>query len=348
MTKKGHSKIKSTRFLYEGSYSCVYHPSPLCHRLIEQIKKNALKNPEDNNNYVGKMILPQDSFIEWKNAKKIFKMDPLQEYFIYPVQVCENVPVRTSTKCHLIKKGQKIHALYIPYEPHTLLDYVIKRKKKIPMKEWISMLYHLMQGLNLLHDHKMIHQDIKINNVLVTKGELLKWIDFGISMNAKDIFNIEKNGFYLHTEYVFHPPEYRYFSRYYYIEKKIEQANFFADHEWYMLHFTVAEINVRNIDLYRIFYDYESYKKEMGELFKTLKGKTKEELQTLFTQQVDKVDVYGLGLMLLHVYPYIEVNKTETSQLYFTMIKNMIHPNIFKRYTTSECLRDLQHILQKL
>jgi hypothetical protein len=86
----------------------------------------------------------------------------------------------------------------------------------------------------------------------------------------------------------------------------------------------------------------------MEELFKTLKGKTKDEIQHLFTQQVDKVDVYGLGLMLLHVYPYIEVNKTEVSQLYFTMIKRMIHPNIFKRYTTHECLRDLQIILQKL
>ena len=348
MTKKSHSKIKSTRFLYEGSYSCVYHPSPLCQRKIEQIKSSNIKDPKNNNDYVGKMILPQDSLTEWKNAKKLFKMDPLQEYFIYPLQVCENIPIRTSSKCHLIKKGQKLHALYIPYEPHTLMDYVLKQKKKILMKDWIPMLYHLTQGLYLLHDNQLIHQDIKINNVLVTKGNLLKWIDFGISMNAKEIFDIEKNALYLHTDYAFHPPEYRYFSRYYYIEKKIEKADFFADHEWYMLHFSIADINVHNIDLFRIFYNYETYKKEIEELFTTLKGKTKPELQTLFTEQVNKVDIYGLGLMLLHVYPYIEVNKTDISKLYFTMIKNMIHPNIFKRYTTRECLRDLQFILQKL
>ena len=348
MTKKDHSKFKSGKFLYEGSYSCVYHPSPLCHRLIEQIKINSSKNKQATTDYVGKMILPQDSLTEWKNAKALFKMDPLQEYVIYPVQACENIPVRTSTKCHLIKKGQKIHVLYIPYEPHTLADYVLKQKKKIPMKDWIPMLYHLVQGLYLLHDHHMIHQDIKINNVMVTKGNVLKWIDFGISMRSKDIFDIEKNALYLHTDYVFHPPEYRYFSRYYYIDKKIEQANLFADHEWYMLHFVITDVNIRNIDLYRIFYDYDTYKKEIEDLFKTLKGKTKDQIQKIFTEQVDKVDVYGLGLMLLHIYPYIEVNKSEISQLYFTMIKHMIQPNIFKRYTVRECLRDLQMILQKL
>lgn len=345
-----HSKLKSGKFLYEGSYSCVYHPSPLCQRLIEQIKDTIPKNKEIDTSidYIGKMILPQDSLKEWKNAKLLSKIDPKQEYVIYPIRACENVPVRTSTKCHLIKKGQTIHVLYVPYEPHTLMDYVIRQKKKILMKDWIPMLYHLVQGLYLLHDHQMIHQDIKMNNVLVTKGNLLKWIDFGISMKSKDIFDVEKNALYLHTEYVFHPPEYRYFSRYYYINKKIEKANLFAEHEWYMLHFAIKDINVRNIDLYQIFYDYNTYKNEMEDLFKTLKGKSKDQIQDLFTQHVDKVDVYGLGLMLLHVYPYIEVNKTEISQLYFTMIKRMIQPNIFKRYTVRECLRDLQILLQKI
>lgn len=342
------SKVKSSKFIYEGSYSCIYHPSPLCHRLIEQIKVNPLKDKNTNTNYIGKLILPHDGLIEWNNAKQLFKIDPLQEYIIYPIQLCENVPIRTSTKCHLIKKGQKMYVLYIPYEPYSLVEYVIKQKKKITMKQWIPMLYHLVQGLYLLHDHQIIHQDIKINNVMVTKGNFLKWIDFGISMKNKEIFNIEKNALYLHMDYVFHPPEYRYFSRYYYINKKIEQPTFFADHEWYMLHFIVSDINVRNIDLYRIFYNYNSYKTEIEELFDTLKGKTKDEVQQLFTEQANKVDIYSLGLLLLHVYPYIEINKTETSQLYFTMIKNMIQPNVFKRYTTRECLRYLQLILQNL
>ena len=81
--------------------------------LITKIKSSNIKDPKNNNDYVGKMILPQDSLTEWKNAKKLFKMDPLQEYFIYPLQVCENIPIRTSSKCHLIKKGQKLHALYM-------------------------------------------------------------------------------------------------------------------------------------------------------------------------------------------------------------------------------------------
>lgn len=329
---------KRSKFLYSGLYSCIYHPSPLCHRKLEEIKKVSVP-------MIGKVMRPTDSLLEWRNALVLYKIDPDQRYFIYPYEMCEITPDEDSRECPLIKKEQPLHLLKRPYLSQTLMSYFVKRKHKIHLKDFIPKLIHLFEGLQLLHRHGYVHQDIKTQNILEKKHDF-RWIDFGISLKKKDIFNLEVNAAFLNADYVIHPPEYRYFSRYYYISKKIESVNSFVDNEWYLLHYILTENKLRNIDLFQQFYSYEQFKQSCTNLFKTLQGKSKDTLQKILTLHVTKIDIYSFGTVLLHLLPYIHLDNQLLSTSYKQLIYHMIQPNIFERYNTKECLTMLSSMLK--
>lgn len=92
--------IKKTKFLYEGPYSCVYYPSHVCNRVIDRIKK------VDTNDSVGKIILPKQGVYEWNYAKRLFRLDPLQKHYIYPVEFCEIKLDEKLNKCKLFEKNK--------------------------------------------------------------------------------------------------------------------------------------------------------------------------------------------------------------------------------------------------
>jgi serine/threonine protein kinase len=203
-----------------------------------------------------------------------------------------------------------------------------------------------LEGLSKLHKIGLIHQDIKVNNIL-EKDTTFKYIDFGISMKKKEIFDIERNAIYLNADYMIHPPEYRYFSRYYYISKKIETIDMFVDNEWYLLHYIIGENKVRNIDLYKKIYNYDDYKKKLSDMFDVLKSKTKLQIIKSFTDQVNKIDIYSLGMVLLHIHPYLQMDKTSIlAKSYITLLTNMINPNIFERYDTDDCINLIKQMIK--
>jgi serine/threonine protein kinase len=49
------------------------------------------------------------------------------------------------------------------------------------------MLYQITRGLNVLHENKYIHRDIKPLNILIYKGGIIKIGDFGISKKTSTI-----------------------------------------------------------------------------------------------------------------------------------------------------------------
>ena len=61
----------------------------------------------------------------------------------------------------------------------TLQDE-IDNKSRIPEKEAILILKQIINGIKELHQHKIVHRDLKAENILIHNG-VYKIADFGFS-----------------------------------------------------------------------------------------------------------------------------------------------------------------------
>lgn len=74
----------------------------------------------------------------------------------------------------------------------SLVDFFSKRTEPLPEKQVLNIFCQLVDGLNHLHIHNIIHRDLKLENVLIvpegsstSQGEfIVKIADFGLSINA--------------------------------------------------------------------------------------------------------------------------------------------------------------------
>ncbi|KAL9232821.1 hypothetical protein vseg_007886 [Gypsophila vaccaria] len=79
---------------------------------------------------------------------------------------------------------------YIP--GGTLKQLLIRnRRSKLPLKDVIQLALGLARGLNYLHSKKIVHRDVKTENMLLTYDRIVKIADFGVArveaQNLKDM-----------------------------------------------------------------------------------------------------------------------------------------------------------------
>ncbi|KAM0033125.1 putative dual-specificity kinase TKL-Pl-4 family [Helianthus debilis subsp. tardiflorus] len=64
----------------------------------------------------------------------------------------------------------------------ALKSYLLKnRRKKLPFKVVIQIAFDLARGLSYLHSQKIVHRDVKTENVLLDKTRTVKIADFGVA-----------------------------------------------------------------------------------------------------------------------------------------------------------------------
>ncbi|OHT06090.1 AGC family protein kinase [Tritrichomonas foetus] len=93
------------------------------------------------------------------------------------------------------KNGNKIFIL-MDYADGGDLDQFIraqeKKKKRLPEDKILDIFVQICLGLKYLHDRKILHRDLKPQNVFLTKENIVKLGDFGISKTLENTNDVAK------------------------------------------------------------------------------------------------------------------------------------------------------------
>jgi serine/threonine protein kinase len=88
-------------------------------------------------------------------------------------------------------RGPDVVSIILEYVENGSLLHTLKAFGNFPEKLVASYVVKILEGLNYLHDMKVVHCDLKAANILTTKNGNVKLSDFGVSLNLKAVEKIQ-------------------------------------------------------------------------------------------------------------------------------------------------------------
>ena len=80
-----------------------------------------------------------------------------------------------------LPSGTERYMLIMEYMHRGSLSRVIKEEKRLTLRLKVEMAYQIASGMRKLHTHKMIHRDIRPDNILISLDYSAKIADMGIA-----------------------------------------------------------------------------------------------------------------------------------------------------------------------
>ena len=121
--------------------------------------------------------------------KSLFKNDTVKEKFISEANhyLYLNHPNIVDLKDLIIKEDA--YYLVMEYiEGETIEDYINKTSGPIPEEVAVPMMNEVLLAINYAHKNNVVHLDLKPSNIMLTKNNEIKVLDFGISSDiGKDL-----------------------------------------------------------------------------------------------------------------------------------------------------------------
>ena len=147
-------KYIKTDFLGEGGYA-------KCYKFIKM---------ENGKSFAGKVI-PKSSLKEPKKENRL-----IEEIMIHKKMHHPNI-VKFE---HFFEDGNNVYILLELCENKTM-DDLLKTRKNLTELEVQYYVFNLIKALQYIHSKRIIHRDLKIGNIFLTKTMELKLGDFGLS-----------------------------------------------------------------------------------------------------------------------------------------------------------------------
>ena len=194
--KKGGAQ-QGGKLIGQGTYGCVFKPHLLCNGDVDKKDKE----------HVSKLIvLRREDDYRLKNemeiGKIILKSKKYSKYFSPIISTCpiefNDISDQDKYKCNSSNKyadNQMILAKLKKITGKNFIDTIENMQGQEALVTFLTMYKDIMEGIKFLVQKKIIHYDIKWDNVLydnkIKRGMI---IDFGLSFKIKDLdFNSTTN-----------------------------------------------------------------------------------------------------------------------------------------------------------
>lgn len=354
--------MEGGKYLGSGTYGCIFYPAVMCSngKKLEGVGKIFSDKTERDG--------------EFELGKRIQHVDPngaamnilTDECDVTRTEIMKN---EQSNQCKHITHSTQIYNQLIYKEKGVDLDKFFKNNRGkycLFDKNVEKYITNLLKGVELLQDHNLAHMDIKPENILVSDKNKLLLIDFGLTRELRDIYDIEKSDYLLKYSYHIYPPEFKVFM----ILNRIKRAklDMKSDSYYDKLHRLIMKVYTNK---YQGFtgYDHVLYKLSTIQVSKhTLKQEFSEFVTQLLDQMKEqnmthkscpcalfrrvfakKADVFSVGLVLLYFYYHSKPSECNDSVhkyvRFVDLIKKTWCMNPYERYTIKDVIKEYTNIL---
>lgn len=297
----------------------------------------------NDSSMVGKVLFNDDITDverEWFNVKKIMKMDPEQNFFLYPVKQ-EEIDVseyNKYAKTPLEGTRRQLTQFTIRDGGVSLRNYQYQSFEHI-----LIHILQVCQSIQFMLKNDIVHHDIHLGNIMSNGIDNCKIIDFGLSKNSKTFYS--SANYLWSAEYAVNPPEFRL------VQSRNRQThNVFVEKQLLAKYVSIDTPYIDYIYVNPAFIQsYNDLNTSIVGLVDTGKPTKKDTLKFLKSINChETTDVYGLGIAMIEVLAkngHLEVQDDIYMQLW-GIITYMVMPHPKHRMSVETVVKEIECLLQ--
>lgn len=331
--------IRGGSYINKGTYGCVFNPAIRCN---------------DNREFPGEIgkvyFQAENADIEKRVAEILEPIDPNQKTMIYPKNVnciVRKVDVEAQSRKCLADLDDDTYDTYDDYDLHqmimrygglTLTSYLQSMTNKMDRKSVIQMLTQVFKAIKKLIVHGLVHQDIKLDNIVVSLDDgKARLIDFGamkdVASRDSSLQLFHTNNYWFDVTYFAVGPEYRAWQKSSVAHEK-QLLSYFPARAWKTDGVDVFDSNYEQ-GLTRLMEDFKTGDQAAG--FKAMQA----------SNFHTKIDLYSLGVVLLGFHSVLipaERDDAKAVVIFNDLLYSLLRPHPNDRPSVDTVLRKVQQI----
>jgi hypothetical protein len=139
--------------------------------------------------------------------KRVTRKPVLVERFKREARAAAQVEHPNIVQVYRVGEEGERHYIVMQYVQGEDLAGKVKEEGRLDHKTATKMVFNVAQGLQVAHEHGIVHRDIKPDNIMLTDKNEVKLADFGLARESRGDSDISSTGQVLGTPYYMSPEQ---------------------------------------------------------------------------------------------------------------------------------------------